>query len=128
MEHAALVAGFYSVAHRVVDVPPLFGVSRRIGIANRGLDVPGDADDTGAAPALRVIPGLPPEGQDRPPAGRGTCRYRAPTARVPAGTRVRLPACPRCGERLGYRETADGAIFLHVHDPAFLLRVVDKTG
>jgi hypothetical protein len=69
-----------------------------------------------------------PKDRSQPPAVRGACRYRAATTRVPAGTRVRHPACPRCGERLGYREIAGGAIYLHVDDPTFRLHVVDKTG
>jgi len=39
---------------------------------------------------------------------------------------VRHPLCPRCGERLGYRATAIGALFLHVDDPAFRLTRVDE--
>jgi hypothetical protein len=69
-----------------------------------------------------------PSDRGRPPAVRGVCRYRAATVRVAAGARVRHPACPRCGERLGYRETAAGALFLHADDPSFWLRLVDETG
>jgi hypothetical protein len=77
--------------------------------------------------ALRVIHGSTLADRGRLPAVRRACRYRAATIRVPAGTRVRLPACPRCGERLGYRETAAGALFLHLDDPAFRLTVLDET-
>ena len=80
------------------------------------------------APSLSVLRGDVPKDRSQPPAVRRACRYRALTARVPAGTRVRHPACPRCGERLGYRETAEGALFLHADDPAFRLRFVDETG
>ena len=76
--------------------------------------------------SLHVIRGMLPSDRGRPPAVRGVCRYRAATIRVAAGTRVRHPACPRCGERLGYRETAAGALFLHVDDAAFRLRFVDE--
>jgi hypothetical protein len=48
------------------------------------------------------------------------------TIRVPAGRRVRHPACPQCGERLGYRETAAAALFLHVADAAFRLNVLEE--
>jgi hypothetical protein len=87
-----------------------------------------DTDGADNAPALRVIPGMPLRDLGWPPAVRGGCRYRAATARVPAGSFVRHPACPRCGERLGYRETADGAVVLHVDDPVFRLRFLDETG
>ena len=86
-----------------------------------------DTADADTAPALRVIQGMPHRDQNQPPAIRGACRYRAATVRVPAGGRVRLAACPQCGERLGYRETDDGALWLHVDDPAFRLRVVNET-
>ena len=72
-----------------------------------------------------VIHGTPPGERSRPPAVRRACRYRKASDRVPAGSLVRHPRCPRCGERLGYRETAVGALFLHVDDPAFRLSVVD---
>jgi hypothetical protein len=78
-------------------------------------------------PTLRVIDGRPPGDRCRPPAVRRACRYRLATVRVPAGRRVRHPACPQCGERLGYRETAGGALFLHVDDAAFRLTVLDAT-
>jgi len=78
-------------------------------------------------PALRVIHGRPPGEQSQSPAVRRACRYRVATIPVAAGTRVRHPACPRCGERLGYRETADGALLLHVDDPGFRLTVLDET-
>ncbi len=86
-----------------------------------------DTAGASAAPSFRVIQGVPHRVQGRLPAVRSACWYRAPTARVPAGALVRLPACPRCGQRLGYCETADRALFLHVHDPAFRLHVVGKT-
>jgi hypothetical protein len=86
-----------------------------------------DTDGADTGPTLRVIQGMPHRDRGRPPEIRRTCRYRAATARVPAGRRVRHPACPRCGERLGYMETAGGALFLHVDDPAFRLHVVDET-
>jgi hypothetical protein len=76
--------------------------------------------------SLHVIQGMLPSDRGRPPAVRGVCRYRAATVRVPAAARVRHPACPRCGERLCYQETAEGALFLHADDPAFLLRFVDE--
>ncbi len=85
-----------------------------------------DTDGAGAAPSFRVIHGNTLAKRGLPPAIRGACRYRAATARVPAGAIVRHPACPRCGERLGYMETAGGALFLHVGDPAFRLRLVDS--
>ena len=78
-------------------------------------------------PTLRVIHGRPPGQHTQSPAVRRACRYRAATIPVAAGTRVRHPACPRCGERLGYRETADGALLLHVDDPGFRLTVLDET-
>jgi hypothetical protein len=77
-------------------------------------------------PTLRVIHGRPPGEQSQSPAVRRACRYRAATIRVPGGTRVRHPACPQCGERLGYRETAGGALFLHVDDAAFRLTMLDE--
>jgi hypothetical protein len=77
-------------------------------------------------PARRVIDGWPPGEQSQSSAVRRACRYRAATIRVPDGARVRHPACPRCGERLCYRETAEGALFLHADDPAFRLRFVDE--
>jgi hypothetical protein len=100
---------------------------RRVAGWDPGPDTALDTGGADTAPALRVIRGRPPKDQGQPPAIRRTCRYRAATIRVPAGTRVRHPRCPRCGERLGYMETADGALLLHVHDSAFRLSVVDKT-
>ncbi|MGO9207081.1 MAG: hypothetical protein ACLQBX_13045 [Candidatus Limnocylindrales bacterium] len=100
---------------------------RRVAGWDPGPDTALDTADADTMPTLHLVPGMPPNERDWPPAVRRACRYRAAAARVPAGTRVRLPACPRCGRRLGYRETADGALFLHVHDPAFRLRVVGKT-
>ena len=79
-------------------------------------------------PTLRVIYGRPPGEHSQSHAVRRACRYRVATIRVSAGTRVRHPLCPRCGERLGYQEIAGGAIYLHVDDPTFRLHVVDKTG
>ena len=78
-------------------------------------------------PTLRVIHGRPPGEHSQSPAVRRACRYRVATIPVAAGTRVRHPLCPRCGERLGYRETADGALLLHVDDPGFRLTVLDET-
>ncbi len=69
--------------------------------------------DGGVPPASRGLRGIP-----------RTCRYRAPTGRVPAGTCVRHPACPRCDATLGYRETEVGAMVLHVDDPRFRFTVV----
>ena len=77
--------------------------------------------------SLYVIQGMLPSDRGQPPAVRRACRYRAATIRVPAGARVRHPACPRCGERLCYRETAAGALFLHVDDAAFRLTMLDET-
>jgi hypothetical protein len=108
------------------DIDALERAPRFLPIAIHGPDAPGNTDGAGAAPALGVIQGMLPRDGGRPPAVRRPCRYRAATVRVPAGTRVRHPRCPRCGERLGYRETADGALLLHVHDPAFRLHLVDK--
>ena len=85
-----------------------------------------DTDGADPTVSLRVVRSMLPKDQSQPPAGRRACRYRAATARVPAGSRVRHPACPRCGERLGYRETAAGALFLHADDPEFGLRFVDE--
>jgi hypothetical protein len=82
---------------------------------------------TAGAPTLRVVHGRPPGEQSQAPAVRRACRYRVATIPVAAGKRVRHPACPQCGERLGYRETAAGALFLHVEDPAFRLTVLDET-
>lgn len=79
-----------------------------------------------AVSALRVIQGTSPGERIRPPAVRRACRYRQATDRVPAGSRVRYPACPRCGQRLGYRATATGALFLHVDDAAFRLTCVKE--
>jgi predicted RNA-binding Zn-ribbon protein involved in translation (DUF1610 family) len=84
-----------------------------------------DAGGVGTVPALRVIRSMLPKDRGQAPAVRRACRYRAATIRVAAGTRVRHPACPRCGERLAYRETAAGALFLRVDDPAFRLTVLD---
>jgi hypothetical protein len=75
-------------------------------------------------PALRVIHGRPPGERSRPYAIRRACRYRMATVRVPAGTRVRHPLCPQCGERLGHRETDEGSLFLHLDDPGFRLTVL----
>jgi hypothetical protein len=74
-------------------------------------------------PTLRVIYGRPPGEHSQSLAVRRACRYRAATIPVAASTRVRHPACPRCGERLGYGETAAGSLFLHVDDAAFRLTV-----
>ena len=84
-------------------------------------------DGMGTVPALRVVRSMLPNDRSQAPAVRRACRYRAATVRVPAGTRVRHPACPRCGERLGYRETAGGALFLHVDDAAFRVTMLDET-
>jgi len=86
-----------------------------------------DTDSADTAPSLRVIHGNTLADWGRLPVVRGVCRYRAATVRVPAGRRVRHPACPRCGERLGYRETAAGALFLHVDDAAFRVTMLDET-
>ena len=86
-----------------------------------------DTDGADSMVSLRVIQGVLPSDRGRAPVVRGACRYRAATVRVPARTRVRHPDCPRCGERLCYQETAQGALFLHADDPAFRLRVVGKT-
>jgi hypothetical protein len=80
-----------------------------------------------SAPALRLIQCIQPNQRGRPPAVRTACRYRQATDRVPAGSLVRHPLCPRCGERLGYRETSAGAVFLHIDDPAFRLTVLGAT-
>ena len=81
---------------------------------------------TAGAPRLRVIHGRPPEEHSQSLAVSRACRYRAATIPVAAGTRVRHPTCPRCGERLGYRENAAGALFMHLDDPAFRLHFADE--
>jgi predicted RNA-binding Zn-ribbon protein involved in translation (DUF1610 family) len=80
-----------------------------------------------AVPTRGVIHGRPPEEHTQTPAVRRACRYRAATIPVAAGTHVRHLICPRCGERLAYRETAGGALFLHLDDAAFRLTVLDET-
>jgi hypothetical protein len=84
-----------------------------------------ETHDRRPAPALRLLRGTLPEAPRRPSAARIACRYRAPAIRVPAGVRVRLPLCALCGVRLGYMETADGAVFLHPTDPAFRFSLVE---
>lgn len=55
---------------------------------------------------------------------RPACRYRVPTAVVPAGQLVRHPRCPECGDRLAYRELEGAALHLHAHDPRYCFAVV----
>ena len=75
-------------------------------------------------PTLRVIYGRPSGEHSQSPAARLACRYRASTIRVPAGTLVRHPLCPQCGERLAYLETVGGTL-LDVVDPRIRLSLVD---
>ena len=59
------------------------------------------------------------------PVGHATpCRYREPTGFVSAGTLVRHPACPQCGQRLAYRVLDGVALRLHADDPWFRLAIV----
>lgn len=76
---------------------------------------------------LRALPGVPTREPTRTHV-RPACRFRRETKRVPVGTLVRHPLCPRCGVRLGYKEEGGVAQFLHVFDARFRVAVVRLGG